>query len=112
MEDNRENMLNAENAKVAEESERINRTTREIIGAAIEVHRGLGPGLLESAYETCLYHELTVRGLKVERQKPLPIAYRGVRLDCGYRMDLLVEVSVRPFLVIRLTRANSATFRA
>jgi GxxExxY protein len=65
--------------------------TEKIIGAAIFVHRELGPGLLESAYETCLFYELTQRNLKVERQKPLPITYRGVKLDCGYRIDLVVE---------------------
>jgi GxxExxY protein len=69
----------------------LNRTTEAIIGAAIEVHRELGPGLLESTYEACLAHELSERGLKVERQKALPINYRNVQLDCGYRIDLLVE---------------------
>ena len=66
----------------------------KIIGAAIEVHRTLGPGLLESAYEACLYYELEQRGLKVERQKALPLRYHDVTLDCGYRIDLLVEDSV------------------
>ena len=65
--------------------------TRTIIGAAIRVHRELGPGLLESAYEACLAYELAERGLKVERQKPVPLSYRNVALDCGFRMDLLVE---------------------
>ena len=68
-----------------------NEVTRAVIGAAIEVHRAMGPGLLESAYEVCLEHELLGRGLRCERQKPLPVVYRGVRLDCGYRIDLLVE---------------------
>ena len=72
----------------------INLLTREIISAAIEVHRELGPGLLESAYEACLVHELTDRGVSLERQKPLPVVYHGVELDCGYRIDLLVEKSV------------------
>ena len=72
----------------------INLLTREIISAAIEVHRELGPGLLESAYEACLVHELTDRGVSLERQKPLPVVYHGVTLDCGYRIDLLVENSV------------------
>ena len=72
----------------------INRVTREIIGAAIDVHRELGPGLLESAYEACLVYELNQRGLHLERQKPLPVVYRGVQLDCGYRLDLVVEDSV------------------
>ena len=72
----------------------INQLTEEIIGAAIEVHRTLGPGLLESAYETCLSFELAERGLDVERQKPTPVVYKGTRLDAGYRLDLLVEDQV------------------
>jgi len=68
-----------------------NELTHEIIGAAIEVHRLLGPGLLESAYEECLARELSLRGLKYERQKPLPVIYKDVKLECGYRVDLLVE---------------------
>ena len=69
----------------------LNRITTQVIGAAIDVHRALGPGLLESAYETCLAYELAQRGLNVERQKPLPIVYKGISLDTGYRLDLLVE---------------------
>jgi len=69
----------------------VDLVTEAIIGAAISVHRELGPGLLESAYEACLVFELSDRGLKVERQVPLPIVYRGQRLDCGYRLDLFVE---------------------
>lgn len=65
--------------------------TREIIGGAIEVHRALGPGLLESIYEECLAHELTERGLRVVRQVPLPVVFKGKRLDCGYRIDLIVN---------------------
>lgn len=76
------------------EKERLNALTKSIIGAAIQVHRGLGPGLLESAYEACLAFELVELGLKVEQQKPLPVVYGGVRLDCGYRLDLLVEGEV------------------
>ncbi len=76
------------------EEERLNRITGETIGAAIEVHRALGPGLLESAYEACLAFELAERGLKVERQRLLPVVYRDVQLDCGYRLDLLVEERV------------------
>lgn len=68
--------------------------TEAIIGGAIEVHRELGPGLLESAYEVCLAFELTTRGLKVLRQLQLPVTYKSVHLDCGYRMDLLVEDQV------------------
>jgi GxxExxY protein len=76
------------------EGENLNRITERIIGAAIDVHRALGPGLLESAYEACLTFELAHRGLKVEHQKPLPVVYREVKLDCGYRLDLLVEEAV------------------
>jgi GxxExxY protein len=68
-----------------------NEITQQIIGAAIEVHRQLGPGLLESAYEECLCHELTIRKLNFERQKPIPLVYKEAKLDCGYRLDLLVE---------------------
>ena len=74
--------------------ERVNRITEAVIGAAIAVHRELGPGLLESAYEACLVYELIERGMAVERQKEVPVVYRGVRLDCGYRIDLLVEGEV------------------
>lgn len=66
----------------------------EIIGKAILVHRTLGPGLLESAYESCLAYELEQSGLRVKRQVPVPVVYRDVRLDCGYRIDLLVEDKV------------------
>lgn len=76
------------------EKEKLDQITDSIIGAAIEVYRALGPGLLESAYETCLAFELTENGLKIERQKPLPVVYRGVELDCGYRLDLLIEDAV------------------
>ena len=72
----------------------INKITEIIIGAAIAVHRELGPGLLESAYEACLAYELTERGLIVERQKALPVKYKDVKLDCGYRIDLLVEKKI------------------
>jgi len=68
--------------------------TGKIIGAAIEVHRMLGPGLLESAYEECLARELVLRGIKFERQKPLPVVYKDVKLECGYRMDFLVDGEV------------------
>lgn len=66
----------------------------QIIGAAIEVHRFLGPGLLESAYEECLCHELNLRGLKFERQRPISLEYKGIKLDCGYRLDIVVENKV------------------
>jgi GxxExxY protein len=74
--------------------ELLNQITGSIIGAAIEVHRTLGPGLLESAYEACLVYELAERELEVEQQKPLPLVYKEVTLDCGYRLDLLVENTV------------------
>lgn len=72
----------------------INAITEQIIGGPIEVHRELGPGLLESTYETCLVYELAKRGLKVERQKVLPVKYKDVTLDAGYRIDLRVEECV------------------
>jgi GxxExxY protein len=68
----------------------INKLTGEVIGAAIEVHKALGPGLLESAYEECLCRELDLRKIAYERQKELPVEYKGVRLDCGYRLDVVV----------------------
>ena len=71
-----------------------NALTGKIIGAAIEVHRTLGPGLLESAYEACLVFELQEKGLNIERQKPLPLVYKNVKLDSGYRLDLIVETKV------------------
>ena|SRR5205809_262472 len=74
--------------------ERLNALTQQIIAAALGVHRELGPGMLESAYEACLVFELLQRGFQVERQKPLPLVYRGRTLDCGYRIDLLVENEV------------------
>jgi len=73
---------------------RINQITEAIIGAAIEVHRALGPGLLESAYEECLCRELGLRHVPFERQRQLPIEYKGLQLDCGYRLDLLVAGEV------------------
>lgn len=72
----------------------LNDLTREIIGGAIEVHKQLGPGMLESAYEECLSYELTGRCLSVERQKPVPIVYKDVKLECGYRIDILVNNTV------------------
>lgn len=77
-----------------EEKDRLDSIARRIIGAALEVHRRLGPGLLESAYQTCLAFELRQTGLKVQEQTPLPVVYRDVKLDCGYRLDLVVEDSV------------------
>jgi len=71
-----------------------NEISKIIIGKAIEVHKALGPGLLESAYQECLYYELVESGLKVEKEKPMPIIYKEVKLDHGYRIDLLVENKV------------------
>lgn len=68
----------------------INDLTREIISAGISVHRVLGPGLLESAYQKCLCREFVVRGIPFQREVPIPLEYKGIRLDCGYRLDLLV----------------------
>ena len=72
----------------------LNSITERIIAAAIEVHRALGPGLLESAYEECLCREMMIRSIPFERQKPLPLEYKGIELDCGYRIDLLVAEAV------------------
>lgn len=68
--------------------------TEQIIGAAIEVHKALGPGLLEGVYEGCLCHELKIRNLAFERQMLVPVVYKGVTLDCGYRLDLIVADAV------------------
>ena len=73
------------------ETQSFNELTERVIGACIEIHRALGPGLLESAYEECLCHELSIAEIKFERQKPLPVHYKAVNLDCGYRLDLVVE---------------------
>jgi GxxExxY protein len=83
----------------------INQLTEKVIGAAIEVHRHLGPGLLESAYETCLIYELEKLGLNVERQKPLPVVYKDIYLDQGYRIDILVE----GLIIVELKAVNELT---
>jgi GxxExxY protein len=72
----------------------INQLSSRVIGAAIEVHKTIGPGLLESAYETCLCHELDLRKLNFEKQKPLGIRYKNVNLDAGYRLDIVVEGTI------------------
>ena len=72
----------------------INELSSKIIGAAIEVHKALGPGLLESAYEVCLCHEFNFGDLSFERQKPLPIVFKGKELDCSYRLDIVVENAI------------------
>ncbi|MFZ1809444.1 MAG: GxxExxY protein [Cyclobacteriaceae bacterium] len=71
-----------------------NEISEKVIGCAIRVHRELGPGLLESSYEECLYYEMIQSGLMVEKQRALPLVYKNVKLDCGYRIDLLVEKKV------------------
>ena len=81
-------------SRMAQPTLPINVLTREIIGAAISVHEELGPGLMESAYEACMVPALNNRRLRVERKKTLPVVYRGLALECGYRLDLLVEESV------------------
>jgi GxxExxY protein len=93
-----------------EERDRLNRLSNVMIGAALRVHTALGPGMLESAYEACLFFEPAALDLKVERQKPLPLVYRGHLLDCGYRLDLLVEGSivVEVKAIERLERVHSA----
>ena len=72
----------------------LNQLSSKIIGAAIEIHKALGPGLLESAYEKCLCHELKLRGLSFENQKPLPLVFKGEKLDCGYQLDIVVENTI------------------
>ena len=72
----------------------INKLSSRIIGAAIEVHKALEPGLLESTYEECICHELSIGGLSLERQKPLAVRYKGINLDCGYRLDVVVEDAI------------------
>jgi GxxExxY protein len=88
----------------------LNEITKTIIGAAISVHKELGPGLLESAYEACLAFELVEKNMKIERQKSLPVTYRGLQLDCGYRIDLLVgdKVIVETKAVERLDPIHEA----
>jgi GxxExxY protein len=73
------------------ETPRSDGLSREVIGACIEVHRHLGPGLLESVYEQCLAHELAMRGFEVHKQRQIPLNYKGLALDCGYRVDLVVN---------------------
>ena len=70
---------------------KFDEASNKVIGCAIEVHRELGPGLLESAYAQCLARELTLKGIAFELQKPMPVEYKGVQIDCGYRLDLVVD---------------------
>src|SRR5216684_7403420 len=83
-----------ESQRHREDEEQRDPRTSPIIAAAIEVHRHLGPGLLESAYEECLCHELLLMGLDFRRQVPLPVIYKGLPLDCGYQIDLIVQDEV------------------
>jgi len=85
-----EDLFTTENTETTELNniQEINKLTEKIIGIAINVHRELGPGLLESTYEACMVFDLIKSGIKVEQQKPLPVVYRGVKLECGYRIDL------------------------
>jgi GxxExxY protein len=86
--------MNLHGATGAVQKLRYEDLTKEIIGAAIEVHKTVGPGLLEGVYEECLCHELQLRNLSFERQIIVPVTYKGVILDCGYRLDLLIENTV------------------
>jgi GxxExxY protein len=90
--------------------DRLNALTDTVIGAALAVHRELGPGMLESSYDTCLAFELLARGLSIERQKPMPLSYHGQAMGIGYRLDLLVEnaVIVEIKAIERLERVHSA----
>src|SRR5436309_12952190 len=83
----------------------LNELTEAVIGAAMEVHRTLGPGLLESTYEMCICRELVIREIPFERQVPIPVEYKGIKLDCGYRADIIVDSRIpsvrgRPDLMI------------
>jgi GxxExxY protein len=86
--------MSSQGAVGAAQKLRYEDLTKEIIGAAIEVHKAVGPGLLEGVYEECLCHEMGLRNLRFERQLVVPVTYKGVTLDCGYRLDLLVQDTV------------------
>jgi GxxExxY protein len=96
------NFLTTESTELTEKED-SNSLTGKIIGAAIEIHRALGPGLLESAYEACLIYELRLRKLRVEPQKSMPVFYKDVYLDCGYRVDVAVEGQV----IVEIKSVNS-----
>ena len=83
--------MTTEHTELTKARKGLNELTEMVIGCAIEVHRLLGPGLLESTYEICLCRELSLRNIPFERQKPIPVIYKGVKLDCGYRGDLIVD---------------------
>ena len=92
------------------QADQLNAITEQIIGAAMDVHRIIGPGLLESAYEVCLAFELRSRGFRVEQQKSIPVIYKEVKLDCGYRLDIVVNdrVIVEVKAIDRLTAVHDA----
>ncbi len=87
-------VLTTESQRDREELDQKDPRTASIIGAAIEVHKTLGPGLLESAYEDCLCHELHLRGMRFQRQVDIPLSYKGLKLDCGYKIDLVIQDEV------------------
>jgi GxxExxY protein len=89
-----ERILTTEDTEITELAQGVNQLTEAVIGCAIEVHRALGPGLLESAYEICFCRELSLRKIQFECQKPIPLTYKGVKLDCGYRADVIVNKRV------------------
>src|SRR5262249_23982708 len=93
------NYLTAEDTECAETMKNFNELTEAIIGAAMEVHRSLGPGLLESTYEMCLCRELSIREIPLERQVLIPVEYKGVKFDCGYRADTVIDGTI--LLVIK-----------
>jgi GxxExxY protein len=103
-------LLTTESQRHREDENDRDPRTASIIGAAIEVHRQLGPGLLESAYEQCLCHELRLRGLPFTWQGDLPVSYKGLKLDCGYKIDLIVadEVIVELKSVERILPVHEA----
>ena len=103
-------MLTAETQRTQRDQMQVNELTEAIIGAAIEVHRALGPGLLDSAYEECLCRELSLRQIPFERQVSLPVEYKGLRLDCGYRVDILVASTV--VVEIKATRVILPVYEA
>ncbi|HEY8649689.1 MAG TPA: GxxExxY protein [Chthoniobacterales bacterium] len=100
--------LTTEYTETTKTRKQINALTEIVIGCAIEVHRALGPGLLESTYEMCLCRELSLRSILFERQKPIPVVYKGVKLDCGYRADLIV--AGRDLLEIKSIEQTSQLF--
>ena len=87
-------IVTTERTEFTETRKGLNELAEIVIGCAIDVHRTLGPGLLESTYELCLCRELSLRNIPFERQKPIPVIYKGVKLDCGYRADVVVDGSV------------------